>query len=204
MYAPAVQGRLVVGGIVGWINEEFGKSHEGYIGALLADGTEPDPQYIDVGSGSFVPKTSEWWAYDGNLRRPEAARVRAACSCGWRGPDYPLDWAEAEAHGSRYEPDCGVCGDWEEHIATVGRRTVAVPEEVAVAVNQLRTRLLALAEDTPAAAMRVVATLESLIQEAGRTAAAPLYGEKQWEQLSAALGVSTEEARSRVTHYLLP
>lgn len=189
---------------MGWVNEEFGKSHEGYLGALLADGTEPEPQYIDVGSGSFVPKTSEWWAYDGNLRRPKAARVRAACSCGWRGPDYLLDRAEAEAYGSRYEPDCGAFGDWEEHIATVGRRTVAIPEEVAVAVDRLRTLLLALAEDTPAAAMRVVTALEGITREAGRTAAALLRSEGQWEQLSAALGISAEEARSRITRYLLP
>ncbi|MFM9372777.1 hypothetical protein [Streptomyces sp. Da 82-17] len=68
-----------------WTTEEFGTSHEGWVGAVLADGTEPEVVYLDPGSGSEFRETREWWAYHGAGSRPSAARARAACSCGWRG-----------------------------------------------------------------------------------------------------------------------
>ncbi|MFD4588931.1 hypothetical protein [Streptomyces sp. NPDC058434] len=81
---------------MGWKAEEYGDSHEGIVGAVLADGSEPKPVYLDVGSGSSGHRTSEWWAYDGRMRRPKAAAYRAACSCGWRGPSHLIDWDQAK------------------------------------------------------------------------------------------------------------
>ncbi|MFF3956579.1 hypothetical protein ACFYY1_25680 [Streptomyces sp. NPDC001890] len=39
--------------------EEFGGEHEGRPGALLADGTEPGPAYLDSGSGSTVHRSTD-------------------------------------------------------------------------------------------------------------------------------------------------
>ncbi|EST31273.1 hypothetical protein [Streptomyces niveus] len=39
---------------MGWYAEEFGSSHEGRAGVLLADGSEPGPVYPDTGSGADI------------------------------------------------------------------------------------------------------------------------------------------------------
>lgn len=67
---------------MGWQTEEFGSSHEGSVGALLADGSEPKPVWLDAGSAGNGRKTSEWWAYDGRLNTQRATHLRGCCSCG--------------------------------------------------------------------------------------------------------------------------
>ncbi|MFD3779717.1 hypothetical protein [Streptomyces sp. NPDC058612] len=54
----------------------LGAAHEGSVGVLLADGSEPGPVYFDVGSGPNVPSSTEWHAYDGRFGRPCAAVLR--------------------------------------------------------------------------------------------------------------------------------
>ncbi|MFF7300583.1 hypothetical protein [Streptomyces sp. NPDC008265] len=69
---------------------DLGAAHEGAVGVLLQDGSEPGPVYFDVGSGSYVPSSTEWHVHDGWCGRPKAALLRGAC--GWRGEaEYPLD-----------------------------------------------------------------------------------------------------------------
>ncbi|MFG2339552.1 hypothetical protein [Streptomyces yangpuensis] len=76
-----------------WWTVEFGDAHAGAVGVLV-EGGEPGPAYFDVGSGSDVPSTTHWSAYDGQVGRPRAEALRAGCACGWRGAaEYPLDWA---------------------------------------------------------------------------------------------------------------
>ncbi|MFE2163900.1 hypothetical protein ACFXB3_02265 [Streptomyces sp. NPDC059447] len=50
--------------------EALGAAHEGSVGVLLADGTEPGLVYFDVGSGAHMPSSSEWHCYDGRYGRP--------------------------------------------------------------------------------------------------------------------------------------
>lgn len=84
-----------------WTTEAFGVSHEGIVGALLADGSEPKPVYLDFGSGGGSGcTTGEWWAYDGHLGRPKAVAYRSACACGWRGESFPIDWDQADEYGA--------------------------------------------------------------------------------------------------------
>ncbi|WP_445269287.1 hypothetical protein [Streptomyces sp. DSM 41634] len=45
---------------MGRVLQALGAAHEGSVGVLLADGSEPGPVYIDVGSGSHVPSSTEW------------------------------------------------------------------------------------------------------------------------------------------------
>ncbi|MFE1872978.1 hypothetical protein ACFW9N_19030 [Streptomyces sp. NPDC059496] len=71
----------------------FGAAHQGAMGVLLADGSEPGPVYFDVGSGSHVPSSTEWHVHDGRYSQPRATVLRGSRSCGWRGmAEYPLDW----------------------------------------------------------------------------------------------------------------
>lgn len=41
-----------------WTTEQFGTAHAGYVGAVLDDGTEPEPAYLDPDSGADFHETS--------------------------------------------------------------------------------------------------------------------------------------------------
>ncbi|WP_405876662.1 hypothetical protein OG762_46215 [Streptomyces sp. NBC_01136] len=189
---------------MGWRTEEFGESHEGIAGAVLADGSEPGPVYLDVGSGSAGHTTSEWWAYNGRLRRPRAAAYRAACACGWRGTCYPIDRDLMEDDRLEDLDTSGPYDDWWEHISAVERQTVPLPAGLTEVMDRLEDRLVALAEQAPVAALLAVARLERLAESVGREAA---YGaeadELSSETIGKALGLSPDKARSRLTRYLL-
>lgn len=184
-----------------WSTVDFGDSHEGYIGVLLADGTEPPPQYVDVGSSSYVPSTREWWAYDGTLGRRLADRYRAACACGWRGTDHPLNWTEAKGDRADYQPP-GAYEEWQTHIGDVAARTATLPEDVTASLGQLRSLLADLADEQPLVAMRALAVLDDIVQDTGHRAAVPLHDGQAWDQLGAALGISPDLARRTVSRYL--
>ncbi|MGW2698387.1 hypothetical protein [Streptomyces sp. NPDC001296] len=104
---------------MGWTTEEFGTSHEGYVGAVLDDGSEPKPVYLDIGSGSAGFSTSEWWAYTGQMGRPRAAGYRSACACGWRGDTYPIDWDQVDDERLDDLDVSGPYNDWRDHIDSV-------------------------------------------------------------------------------------
>jgi hypothetical protein len=106
---------------MGWRSEEFGSSHEGSVGVLLADGGEPGPVWLDSGSGSGGFMVSEWWVYDGRLGAQRAACLRGACSCGWRGArSYPVDWVRKVG----WPQDIDISGphdDWRQHVEETAR-----------------------------------------------------------------------------------
>ncbi|MET7486410.1 hypothetical protein [Streptomyces sp. NPDC005538] len=186
-----------------WRSEEFGESHEGIVGAVLADGSEPKPVYLDVGSGGNGFQTCEWWAYNGRLSRPKAAAWRASCVCGWRGESRPIDWGQVEGHDLTDLDTSEAYDDWWEHINAVERRTVPLPEELSDLMEQLEERLDALAATAPVAALKAVAMLERMAGRVGREAA---YGAQaddvSSESLGTALGLSVSRARSRLYRYL--
>ncbi|MFD0163114.1 hypothetical protein ACFVJH_03020 [Streptomyces decoyicus] len=188
-----------------WQSEEFGSSHEGMAGAVLADGSEPGPVYLDIGSGSHVHQTSQWWAYNGRLGRQRADHMRGACSCGWRGaPRYPIDWDQAN-DGRRYDLDTpGPYEDWEEHIGEVESRSVPLPTELAGLLDRLDEQLSALADQAPLAALKAVAALERTTGRVGREAAyAAEVDAASWEAIGQALGLTEKDARARLTRYSL-
>ncbi|MER6123019.1 hypothetical protein ABT173_10100 [Streptomyces sp. NPDC001795] len=189
---------------MGWRTEEFGESHEGIAGAVLTDGSEPKPVYLDIGSGSAGHSTSEWWAYDGRLKRPKAAACRGVCACGWRGQSYPIDWDQVNDDPLDELDVAGPYDDWLEHIRAVERRTVPLPADLTETMDLLEAQLTALAEQAPAAVLKAVARLERLAALAGREAAyAAEADELSPETIGKALGLSASKARTRLTHYLL-
>ncbi|MFF3020030.1 hypothetical protein [Streptomyces sp. NPDC057939] len=61
-----------------WTTDEFGTSHEGTVGVLLADGSVPGPVFFDSGPGPGGQSVSHWPVYDGHSPRiPRAAVLRA-------------------------------------------------------------------------------------------------------------------------------
>ncbi|WP_267244538.1 hypothetical protein [Streptomyces sp. PR69] len=189
-----------------WTTGEFGTSHEGTVGVVLVDGSEPGPVYVDMGSGSYVPSTTHWTIYDGEFRRPRAAALRGACSCGWRRTTrYPIDWSTI-GDTSLDEADIDtdpVLTDWQEHLADVEARAVPLPEDVQHLLEALEGRLDKLAYDAPLAALRIAATLEGAVQRAGRVAACIAASEERhsWEHTATALGLTEQHAQSRLRRY---
>ncbi|WP_406214142.1 hypothetical protein [Streptomyces decoyicus] len=186
-----------------WQSEEFGSSHEGMAGAVLAAGSEPGPVYLDIGSGSHMHQTSQWWAYNGRLGRQKADHMRGSCSCGWRGTRrYPIDWDQAN-DGRRYDLDTpGPYEDWNEHIGEVESRSVPLPTELADLLDRLDEQLSALADQAPLAALKAVAALERTTGRVGREAAyAAECDAASWETIGQALGLTEKDARARLTRY---
>lgn len=187
-----------------WETAEFGASHQGRPGAVLADGTEPKPVTFDLGSGTTFHETSDWWVYDGDtLSAPRATALRGSCSCGWRGTTlHPVDWAQVAVEGPEWWDTQGPHADWKQHIADVEHQAVPVPEDVAALLGQLRERLDVLVADAPLAALRVVAALEHTTGEAAEAAAyAARAGDQSWDAVAAALGLTEPDARTRLHRY---
>ncbi|WP_329139293.1 hypothetical protein OG552_33020 [Streptomyces sp. NBC_01476] len=185
---------------MGWQTGEFGMSHEGRAAALLADGSEPEPAYFDIGSGGHVPSTTDWWVYDGTLGTRRATRLRGACSCGWRGTrTYLIDW-ELVADGPGDADTSGPRADWKDHLGDVEARSVPLPGGLEGLLAQVDEQLTALADDAPLAALKAVAVLERATRRAGRAAARNAEADEvSWEAAGKALGMSPAEAGSLLT-----
>jgi hypothetical protein len=184
-----------------WQTERFGSAHEGVPGAVLDDGTEPEPVIIDVGSAATIHETTDWRVYDGEWGRPRAAYLRGACSCGWRGDDrYPIDWDVDR----RDHDDSGPYEDWERHIEDVESRSIPLPTELDGLIEHLEELLLRLTDDAPVAAVKAVGILEAILVRVGRAAsAAAQRDDPSWAAIATALGVTEKQARSRLLGYSL-
>lgn len=191
-----------------WTPEEFGSAHRGRAAAMLADGTEPGPVYLDLGSGTHVPRSSHWSLYTGESpRRPRAVAVRGACSCGWRSDRrHPLEQDDDHA---TVDVEAGPYRDWANHITAVEAAAAPIPEPVAATLAALEEQLAALADGGPVAALRVTALLERLADDVARRALTaidigddPDVGEHTWAALATGLGLTEPEARTRLLRWI--
>lgn len=178
----------------------LGAAHEGSVGVLLADGSEPGPVYFDVGSGSNVPSSIEWHVYDGRFGRPRAAVQRGSCACGWRGmAEYPLDWTTLPGDTPLYEADVDLTGpvaDYDAHLSVIRDAAVQLPSELTRLLTELVRRLDGLAAEEPLVALKALADLRYVIAQVGRDAAGDVVaGEMPIEQVATALGTSETAAR---------
>ncbi|MFD5110055.1 hypothetical protein [Streptomyces cinereoruber] len=202
---------MIYGERSGWRRDGF-ESHEGMVGVLLADGSEPKPVLFDLGSGATFHESSDWWNYDGTFRRPTAVSMRGRCACGWRGTkNFPIDWETVREDD---DPDAydtsGPYTEWEAHLDDVAGRAVALPEDLAGLLGKVRERLdrLWLEEDKACAyatMLKACDGLEAIVTEVGPEAARAL-GHEQDEDgavpaLAEALGMTEQAARTRLRHY---
>ncbi|MET9568556.1 hypothetical protein ABZY34_05330 [Streptomyces virginiae] len=182
-------------------------AHEGSVGVLLADGTEPGPVYYDVGSGAHIPSTKEWHAYDGRFSRPRAAALRGSCTCGWRGmAEYPLDWTVLPADRPLYEADVDLSGpiaDYGAHLSVIRDAAVQLPAELTGILTELVGRLGGLAAEEPLVALKALADLRHVIAEVGQDAAYELAAQQvPIEEIATGLGTSETAARTYLNSYL--
>ncbi|UUU45160.1 hypothetical protein [Streptomyces sp. NBC_00162] len=189
--------------------QALGAAHEGSVGVLLADGSEPGPVYFDVGSGSNMPSSKEWHVYDGRFGRPQAMVLRGSCSCGWRGmAEYPLDWTTLPKDKPLYEADVDVSGpiaDYDAHLSVIRDAAVQLPAALTELLTELARRLDGLAAGDPLVALKALADLRHMIAQVGLAAVNELTaGEVPIEQVATALGTSEPAARGYLRSYLQP
>lgn len=189
--------------------EALGAAHQGSVGVLLADGSEPGPVYFDVGSGPDGPSSTEWHAYDGRRGRPRAVLLRGSCSCSWRGAAaYPLDWARLAGDQPLYEADVdlsGPIGDYEAHVSVVRDAAVPLPAELTGLLTDLVRQLDVLTVEEPLVVLKALADLRSVIARTGQDAAYELGARNvPLKDMAAALGTSETAARRYVNGYLHP
>ncbi|MEU6311464.1 hypothetical protein [Streptomyces sp. NPDC047014] len=187
----------------------MGRAHEGSIGVLLADRTEPGPVYFDVGSGAHVPSSTQWHAYDGRVGRPKAALLRGACACGWRGAaEYPLDWSALDQRRPLYEADVDLDGpiaDYKAHLMVVREAAVALPASLVGLLASLKGELESAALQEPLVALKALADLRYLIDAVGsRATLAVQAGRVPLETVATALGTSEPAARGYLRGYRWP
>jgi hypothetical protein len=192
-----------------WESEEFGRVHGGRAAAVLADGSEPGPVYVDLGSGTHVHSSSHWTLYTGeSVRRPRAVAVRGACACGWRATrTHPLTGHDS-AEDAAFDVEAGAYRDWADHITAVDQAAAPIPDEVAAALAVLKEQLAALADNGPVAALRITTRLERVADATGRRALCaidigddPDAGEQPWAAVAKGLGLTEPEARTRLLRW---
>jgi hypothetical protein len=188
-----------------WTSDEFGESHEGRVGVLLADGTVPEPVYFDSNSGGFGWEVRHWSVYDGGTcpNRPKAAALRAECSCGWTGDARTVDWealGDLPFRESGSADAEGCLDDWDQHISQVGHTTVALPTELEALLADITAAIESLAQESPTAAIKAARSLEVIAQ---RTAHWPAHEARAQDPatVAAALGLSVDDTRSLLARF---
>ncbi|MDK9496138.1 hypothetical protein QEZ40_000480 [Streptomyces katrae] len=190
---------------VTWTSDEFGTSHEGRVGVLLADGTVPKPVYFDSASGTAGRDISHWSVYDGSTHptRPTADALRPECSCGWSGTAHPVEWdpaAERPFHESARAAAEQCEEDWDRHINAVRDTTVALPTELEVLLRSVGDAIERLSWDSPAAAIKAARSLELIAQ---RTAYGAAHDARDQEpaEVAAALGLTPDHAQALLARF---
>ncbi|MFD4135291.1 hypothetical protein [Streptomyces goshikiensis] len=188
-----------------WTSDEFGSSHEGRVGVLLADGKVPKPVYFDGSSGTGRD-VRHWSVYDGGTplsQRPRAAVLHAECACGWTGPHRTIDETVASDRpfleaGADAADRC--VDDWDRHIAHVGDTTVPLPTELEILLENVTAAIEALTQESPIAAIKAARRLEVIAQ---RTAHWPSHKarEHEPETVAAALGLNIKQTRTLLARF---
>ncbi|MFD3948322.1 hypothetical protein [Streptomyces sp. NPDC058579] len=187
---------------MGWEREGF-ESHEGEAGVLLADGSEPGLVYFDPGSSADFHKSTSWYHYDGEMRRPTAVSLRARCACGWRGEKtYFLDWETVREAGRDLYDTSGPLADWSAHVDQVAALRVPLPGAVTEALAQLRERLDELVDDQPLTALRAAREMEQVVASFAPYAARIVSQEDTpLPEVAQALGMTEKAARSCLSRF---
>ncbi|MFI1948638.1 hypothetical protein ACH46F_32910 [Streptomyces virginiae] len=197
------QGLVVVDRVL----RALGAAHEGTVGVLLADGSEPGPVYYDVVSGAHMPSSTAWHAYDGRFSRPRATLLRGSCTCGWRGAaEYPLDRTTLPADQPLYEADVDLSGpiaDYRAHLSVIRDGAVPLPAELTELLTELVRQLGGLAAEEPLVALKALADLRHVIARTGQDAAYEIVDrDVPIEEVAVALGTSTAAVRTYLNDYL--
>ncbi|RGD59473.1 hypothetical protein DR950_18230 [Kitasatospora xanthocidica] len=188
-----------------WTTDEFGDSHEGAVGVLLADGTVPRPAFFPSLSQGGGHTTSQWDVYDGRHGlTPRAHALRAVCSCGWTGPEHQVAWNGDDEQRFDEPADelAYLCEqEWDEHTTEVEKSAVAMPDDITDLIRILEDKLDKLGTESPLAAIRVVRMLELTAKRSASRPARIARYDLGIEQSAAGLGLSEDGARRLLSRF---
>ncbi|MFC8663080.1 hypothetical protein [Streptomyces sp. NPDC057199] len=132
------------------------------------------------------------------------AALRAVCSCGWAGPEYPLDWdhiGDQKLDEAARDTADTCAQDWDAHTTEVAQVAIPLPETVTALLAQLVSEIETLAKTSPLAALRAARQLEVT---AAQSAYGPAHDARQdatFEQAAAALGLDEDAARKLIARF---
>ncbi|MFB8236071.1 hypothetical protein ACFC58_05915 [Kitasatospora purpeofusca] len=130
---------------------------------------------------------------------PKAHALRAACSCGWTGTEYPLDWEQIGEQDLRM-----AAGDlaeecetewWDGHTSTVEKSAIAVPEDITDLLSLVSEKIEKLASRSPLAAVRAARLLEVAAVRAAYWPAHDARARASPAEAAAALGLNEDDTR---------
>ncbi|MEU3433130.1 hypothetical protein [Streptomyces sp. NPDC006863] len=114
------------------------------------------------------------------------AALRAECQCTWHGPSHPVGDSPAATAAA-------VKTDWDKHIAT--ETEAMYPVDVADDLDDLFSRLHALVQEKPRAALAALRELEGRTEPLRVIAVARARHRKEpWQKVADALGVTRQSA----------
>ncbi|MGO4419161.1 hypothetical protein AB4Z54_10495 [Streptomyces sp. MCAF7] len=190
---------------MGWVHDVPADDlydHEGYVVAVLANGSEPEPIQVPVSSREGITSPNNgWWLYTGRDDRPLATAVRAACECGWRSVDtFPVDFDDEETTEG-YEFNDGPYAAWAyEHIASL--LGTAMPRDLSDALDTVAELVQQLAAERPLVALTAIGRLEKLVAAHAPTAGATARAKGiTWDAVGKALGTTRQAAFQRFRKY---
>ncbi|MFD4394190.1 hypothetical protein [Kitasatospora sp. NPDC058478] len=188
-----------------WTTDEFGDSHKGAVGVLLADGTVPRPAFFPMADQGGGHTTSQWNVYDGRHGlTPRAHALRAVCSCGWTGPEHQVDWngdGAQEFDDAAHELAYACEQEWDEHTTEVEMSAVAMPDDITDLIRILGDKLDKLGTESPLVALRVVRMLELTAERSARRPARIAQYDLGLEQSAAGLGLNEDGARRLLSRF---
>ncbi|TQF01999.1 hypothetical protein E6W39_06560 [Kitasatospora acidiphila] len=188
-----------------WTTEEFGSSHEGTVGVLLADGTVPEPVTYLLMSGGCGMTVSHWSVYDGRIGlAPRAHALRAVCCCGWTGPEHLLNWDEIgeQALSTAGADAAGTCmEEWGRHTVEVEQSAIALPEAVTDLLERLEAEIEKLEKTAPLVALRAARRLEVTAERVAYWPAHEARHGTSLDEVAAALGLNEDGARQLLARF---
>ncbi|MFD8386143.1 hypothetical protein ACFV2X_47885 [Streptomyces sp. NPDC059679] len=183
---------------MGWIHQDDESDHEGFVVAVLPDGTDaPRDTWEDM------QEAEGCWAwslkYDGAHDRPLAVGIRAICLCGWRGPRQRADFTDPPAAEESLRKQ------WYHHAEVSLSRTL--PPRIQALFDDLEETLLGMAmpparpdelDDTrPLIAIYAATLLRAHAERWQETAVRAARADYSWEEIARPLGTTKQSAHER-------
>ncbi|MFB8247317.1 hypothetical protein ACFC5X_20020 [Streptomyces sp. NPDC055952] len=195
---------------MGWLyaegeNESEGGNHEGWVVAVLSDGTDGEKDTFDDAEETWARRVQWAWSYkyDGKEGRRKAQGLRVVCYCGWRGARRPVDFADPDAC------DVQLRQEWERHCEIsmsrmLTQRLQRLTSDLAVAFDELTGTCNK--DGEPArpllaayAATSLLMDVEAWQRDAVRAAR---KGGFSWDEISGPLMMSKQSAHEKFAKHM--
>ncbi|MCC9707372.1 hypothetical protein E4N62_20055 [Streptomyces sp. MNU76] len=195
---------------MGWLyaegeNESEGGNHEGWVVAVLSDGTDAEQDTFDDAEETWKRRVNWAWSYkyDGKEGRRKAQGLRVICYCGWRGARRPVDFADPDAC------DVQLRQEWERHCEIsmsrmLTQRLQRLTSDLAVAFDELTGTFNN--DSEPArpllaayAATSLLMDVEAWQRDAVRAAR---KGGFSWDEISGPLMMSKQSAHEKFAKHM--